>query len=241
MKIAVVVISALIIVCGCIYVWYNFGDFPSNGRCLEHAAQFGDQFGAINSLFSSVAMGLALLAIILQAFELGMQRTELKRHATFAGHSTRTNAMTALLNHNEDLSEKMGSRENRFGQHFHRGRATGYADQVDDLLRHTMSSVNDEWKPNHQWALEQLNEMMQSCSQSWQAQKDLFHGVPTGRPNVEAVLLTLLESVAATQTYSHAGNDLYQRCETLKLRISTALDATSLNAFSDDVNTVFED
>jgi len=45
---------------------------------IEVAGQFGDLFGAINALFSGLALAGVLVAIILQSKELELQREELK-------------------------------------------------------------------------------------------------------------------------------------------------------------------
>lgn len=44
---------------------------------LEEQGQFGDMYGSINALFSGLALGGAIIAIILQSQELKLQREEL--------------------------------------------------------------------------------------------------------------------------------------------------------------------
>ncbi len=54
-------------------VWY-----PRSEQGFEQAAQFGDSYGYVNALLSSLALGGALAAIILQTIELRWQRKELQ-------------------------------------------------------------------------------------------------------------------------------------------------------------------
>ncbi|OHB68999.1 MAG: hypothetical protein A2V70_08480 [Planctomycetes bacterium RBG_13_63_9] len=51
--------------------WFDYG-FPAT------AGEFGDSFGFANSFFSSLALGFVIVALILQTFELGLQRQEMK-------------------------------------------------------------------------------------------------------------------------------------------------------------------
>lgn len=55
-------------------LWWVFPDWPTRGT-------FGDMFGAVNALFSGLALGGIIIAIILQSQELTLQRQELRRTA----------------------------------------------------------------------------------------------------------------------------------------------------------------
>jgi hypothetical protein len=64
---------------GVILLWVTAGlvlwfAFPN----LEERGQFGDMFGAVNALFSGLAMGGVVFAILLQRRELRLQREELR-------------------------------------------------------------------------------------------------------------------------------------------------------------------
>lgn len=67
------------LVLGVLLLWALIGSailYFSPG--LEEAGQFGDLFGAVNALFSGIALAGVLVAIILQSKELELQREELK-------------------------------------------------------------------------------------------------------------------------------------------------------------------
>jgi hypothetical protein len=54
-----------------ICVWFAFSD-------LQHRASFGDMFGAVNALFSGLALAGVVYAILLQREDLALQRRELE-------------------------------------------------------------------------------------------------------------------------------------------------------------------
>lgn len=58
-------------------IWFIVGFWPSQGMTREDAAQFGDSFGFVNSLFSALALFGVIIAIFLQRNELALQRSEL--------------------------------------------------------------------------------------------------------------------------------------------------------------------
>jgi hypothetical protein len=69
-----------------IAIYYIFHDWTASGA-------FGDTFGAINSLFSSLAFGALIYTIILQSNELKIQREELiltREQLTEAANSQKT-------------------------------------------------------------------------------------------------------------------------------------------------------
>lgn len=65
-----IVVIAICCIAGLIS-WWCFGDWQTRG-------QFGDSFGAINSLFSGLAFAGVIFTILLQRHELALQREELK-------------------------------------------------------------------------------------------------------------------------------------------------------------------
>ena len=76
-----------------IAIYCIFHDWTASGA-------FGDTFGAINSLFSSLAFGALIYTIILQSNELKIQREELiltREQLTEAANSQKDQAKYALL------------------------------------------------------------------------------------------------------------------------------------------------
>ncbi|AFE59935.1 hypothetical protein Q7S_18620 [Rahnella aquatilis HX2] len=76
-----------------IVIYCFFQDWSKSGA-------FGDTFGAINSLFSSLAFGALIYTIILQSNELKLQREELtltREQLTEAANSQKDQAKYALL------------------------------------------------------------------------------------------------------------------------------------------------
>ncbi|MEQ9874919.1 hypothetical protein ABRP91_13845 [Pectobacterium brasiliense] len=76
-----------------IATYFIFQDWDRSGT-------FGDTFGAINSLFSSLAFGALIYTIILQSSELKLQREELtltREQLTEAANSQKDQAKYALL------------------------------------------------------------------------------------------------------------------------------------------------
>lgn len=76
-----------------IAIYYFFQDWNKSGA-------FGDTFGAINSLFSSLAFGALIYTIILPSNELKIQREELiltREQLTEAANSQKDQAKYALL------------------------------------------------------------------------------------------------------------------------------------------------
>ena len=85
---------------------------------MGEAGQFGDMFGALNSLFSGLAFAGVVLAIVLQSNELKLQRKELKlqreelemtrgeakRSADAQSALARLSALTAFLKHYEPIA-----------------------------------------------------------------------------------------------------------------------------------------
>jgi hypothetical protein len=62
-----------------VIVWGGFWWFTALGiREPEQRGQFGDMFGAVNSLFSGLAFACLVYAIVLQRKELALQREELR-------------------------------------------------------------------------------------------------------------------------------------------------------------------
>lgn len=73
----IVWITLLVMVAVCVWAGsavFIRGVYPT----LEQSGQFGDMFGAINALFSGVALGGVVVAIFYQRSELKLQRKELE-------------------------------------------------------------------------------------------------------------------------------------------------------------------
>jgi len=68
---------ALVIVVGVLWAGYLWGIFWVFGEWSDRGS-FGDAFGGINSIFSGLALGGVIIAIILQGRELELQREELR-------------------------------------------------------------------------------------------------------------------------------------------------------------------
>lgn len=70
----------LVLVCVIIGVWWYSTEFIEH-RFSKHEERgtFGDQFGAINSLFSGLALAGIIITILLQSRELSLQRKELSQ------------------------------------------------------------------------------------------------------------------------------------------------------------------
>ncbi len=65
-----------------ILIWFvNMWWLMHSGLTSDERGTFGDMFGAINSLFSGIAMAGVIIAIIMQRQELELQREELMRTA----------------------------------------------------------------------------------------------------------------------------------------------------------------
>lgn len=70
----------------CVIIWLSFGALPffivfrlsSEPLQLETAGQLGDSFGMANSLFSALALGGVVIAIILQQQSLAAQRKDIE-------------------------------------------------------------------------------------------------------------------------------------------------------------------
>jgi hypothetical protein len=96
---------------GLLFIWLSIGFLPvfaQHGWSLtfgtEHAGEFGDSFGFINSLFSGMALAGVIVAIILQCRELRAQQHELSltskalaRSAEAQEQTQRTMLITAYL------------------------------------------------------------------------------------------------------------------------------------------------
>lgn len=68
----------LILVAGVLYLqWYGWNWIESTIKENEERGQFGDMFGAINTLFSGLAFAGIIFTILLQSRELSLQRQEL--------------------------------------------------------------------------------------------------------------------------------------------------------------------
>lgn len=90
--------SFVIIVIVIIVIWLinwiaiiNYFDEPNE------RGTFGDMFGAINSLFSGIAMAGVIIAIIMQRRELELQREELKLTRTELSKTTKANKEQAEI------------------------------------------------------------------------------------------------------------------------------------------------
>ena len=65
--------------CGVVLLWGGSWILIYSGFWgMEQRGQFGDMFGAVNSLFSGLAFAGVVIAIYMQSQELGLQRKELK-------------------------------------------------------------------------------------------------------------------------------------------------------------------
>jgi hypothetical protein len=53
-----------------VLLWFLIGFYPVWAYGLDRAAQYGDSFGFVNSLFSSIAFAFVVLALLLQMKEL---------------------------------------------------------------------------------------------------------------------------------------------------------------------------
>ena len=70
---------AIWLLVGVLCAWLIFGTFPywGLGFPFESAGTFGDTFGFVNTLFTGLAMGMMVIAIMLQTRELHLQREEI--------------------------------------------------------------------------------------------------------------------------------------------------------------------
>ena len=83
---------------GVMLAWACGGVLPHLWHsCWEGAGQFGDSFGAINALFSGLALGGVIVAIWLQSRELELQREEMSKGVEAQQDSARLIALAALL------------------------------------------------------------------------------------------------------------------------------------------------
>ena len=77
----------------------------------QERGQFGDLFGAVNALFSGLALAGVVYAILLQQEELSLQREEMERVARAGELSARLTAISQLIAHNREryreVSEQM--------------------------------------------------------------------------------------------------------------------------------------
>ncbi|WP_345325057.1 hypothetical protein [Novipirellula rosea] len=81
-------------------LWYVIGEkprqwYPGAENGFQQAAQFGDSYGYVNALLSSLALGGALAAIFLQTIELRWQRKELQESQVVWREQTRQAEMQA--------------------------------------------------------------------------------------------------------------------------------------------------
>jgi hypothetical protein len=75
-----------------------------SGYNLAECGQFGDMFGAVNALFSGLALAGVIVAILLQKEELALQRKELKDTREEMQRSTKAqNESQKALNKQVDL------------------------------------------------------------------------------------------------------------------------------------------
>ncbi len=75
----VITLAGVVLILWIVYAvvaWLLFGGWGGS-------ANFGDTFGAINTLFSGLALGGVILAVILQQRELTLQRLELRLNLDF--------------------------------------------------------------------------------------------------------------------------------------------------------------
>lgn len=69
-------IAAVVVLVWASYPYWVSLKFPSNDWAVR--GQFGDSFGALNTLFSGMAFAALVVAVILQTKELSLQRQELQ-------------------------------------------------------------------------------------------------------------------------------------------------------------------
>lgn len=65
---------------------------------LDNRGEYGDMFGAVNSLFSGLAFAAFIVTLLMQKQELEDNRLELKRSADAQKKSASLSALTTLLN-----------------------------------------------------------------------------------------------------------------------------------------------
>ncbi|MCX5828279.1 MAG: hypothetical protein NTV58_09810 [Deltaproteobacteria bacterium] len=76
-----IIMLVIVVLVAVIALWLTYGHYPLRiyaGK-LDLAAQYGDSFGMINSLFSGLAFAGIIITILLQWHELRLQRQELQR------------------------------------------------------------------------------------------------------------------------------------------------------------------
>lgn len=69
---------AAIIVSAIIVIWVGYLVLTGFALKWDFDGEFGDTFGALNALFSGLAMGGVIVAIYMQQQELALQRKELE-------------------------------------------------------------------------------------------------------------------------------------------------------------------
>jgi len=91
-----IILVALLWLLGFTVIWQAFDD-------MEKRGQFGDLFGAINSLFSALAFAGVLYTVLMQRQELAMQREELE--ASRESQRLQNEMMSAQLRKMEESLE----------------------------------------------------------------------------------------------------------------------------------------
>jgi len=75
---------------------------------LDDRGQYGDMFGAVNSLFSGLAFAALIVTLLMQKKELEDNRLELKRSADAQKKNATLLALTTLLSeYNEQLDRRV--------------------------------------------------------------------------------------------------------------------------------------
>ena len=113
-----------------------------DSEIIGRLGQFGDSFGAINALFSSVAVAGAVYAVILQQQELKLTRQEMRQarlahqdSAASQGRMAAIQGSTALL---DDLSREIQYLRKKREEH------RSLALRVADLIRNYPTAFNNQ-------------------------------------------------------------------------------------------------
>ncbi len=131
------------------------------------AGQFGDQFGAVNALFSGLAFAGVIYALVLQRNDLRMQREEMAMQREEFEQQNFQNIFFGLMKHQQDL--RASATVSRL-VHRHRGSDFGYEEikntcsglaafsfVQDDVGRILASLTEDKYQP---WISEDNKEVV---------------------------------------------------------------------------------
>lgn len=109
---------------------------PQRIEYVERAGQFGDTFGWVNALFSSLAFAGILYTLSLQRSELKLQRVEMRRARNEARKMADSTTRSALLSVLSSLWTHYNGIANRKDPHAHRHAAI--RDDMVDMMRNVL-------------------------------------------------------------------------------------------------------